>query len=300
MSAGPVPPPALHRIPANTQILGEGMPIRRAMPTRERRMVGPWCFLDHFGPVDVSRTQGMRVGPHPHIGLQTVTWLYEGVVLHRDSLGYVQAIRPGQLNLMTSGQGISHSEESPAERPARLHGVQFWIALPEAARNGAPAFDHYPQLPALRHEGLECTVLVGSALGATSPARMHWPVMGVDVRIESGATDASFPLDPEFEHALVVTQGRVEVEGELLEPGTLLYLGGQRDRVRLQATDAARLAVVGGRAFEEPMLMWWNFVARSKQELSAACSEWNRADPKFGEVTGYDGDRLHAPKPPWG
>ncbi|MGH8517572.1 MAG: pirin family protein [Panacagrimonas sp.] len=293
-----VPPPALHRIEAGTQVLGEGMPIRRALPTRERRMIGPWCFLDHFGPVDVSHGPGMRVGPHPHIGLQTVTWLYEGEVLHRDSLGYVQAIRPGQLNLMTSGQGISHSEESPAERPAGLHGVQFWIALPDTARSGAPAFDHHAQLPSVRHEGLDCTVLVGSALGMTSPARMQWPVVGLDVSL-GGATEASLPLDTGFEHAMLVTQGRVDVEGETLEPGTLLYLGGQRDRVRLRADKAARLVLIGGRPFEEPMLMWWNFVARSKQELSAACREWNHAEAKFGEVKGYDGNRLAAPMPPW-
>lgn len=298
VDAAAIPPPSLHRIEANIQILGEGMQIRRALPTRERRMVGPWCFLDHFGPVDVSRGTGMRVGPHPHIGLQTVTWLYEGEILHRDSLGYVQPIRPGQLNLMTSGQGISHSEESPDPRPAGLHGLQFWIALPAAQRMGVPAFDHYPRLPSVRHEGLDCTVLVGSALGATSPARMHWPAMGLDVRM-AGFVDATLPLEAGFEHAVLVTEGRVEVENETLEPGALLYLGGNRERIHLRAGAAARLALIGGRAFDEPMLMWWNFVARSKQELSAACREWNGADAKFGEVRGYDGDRLQAPTPPW-
>jgi quercetin 2,3-dioxygenase len=300
MSAAPhaVPAPTLHRIEAASQTLGEGMRIRRALPSRERRMVGPWCFLDHFGPVDVSQGRGMRVGPHPHIGLQTVTWLYEGEILHRDSLGYVQPIRPGQLNLMTSGQGISHSEESPVARPPLLHGVQFWIALPDAARAGAPAFDHIPNLPHVEHAGLHCTVLVGSALGAHSPARMHWPVMGVDVRIDDAA-DASLPLDAGFEHAALVTIGAVEVEGEMLEPGTLLYLGGQRERLSLRASAAARLVLVGGRAFEEPMLMWWNFVARDKQELTEACRGWNRGEAVYGEVRGYDGARLVAPMPPW-
>lgn len=298
MNADTIPPPALHRIDASSQVLGEGMRIRRALPTRERRMVGPWCFLDHFGPVDVTQGQGMRVGPHPHIGLQTVTWLYEGEVLHRDSLGYVQPIRPGQLNLMTSGQGISHSEESPLPRPAGLHGVQFWIALPDGERRGEPTFDHIDALPQVDRDGVRCTVLVGHALGASSPARMHWPVMGVDVRID-GAVDARLPLDPAFEHAVLVTIGDAEIEGERLEPGTLLYLGGQRDALRLRATEAARLVLIGGRPFEEPMLMWWNFVARSKQELSDACREWNHGDAKFGEVKGYDGSRLTAPMPPW-
>jgi quercetin 2,3-dioxygenase len=298
MDRAAVPTPALQRIEASSQVLGEGMPIRRALPTRERRMVGPWCFLDHFGPVDVTHGQGMRVGPHPHIGLQTVTWLYEGEILHRDSLGFVQPIRPGQLNLMTSGQGISHSEESPSQRPAGLHGVQFWIALPDAARQGDPAFDHIPELPRVRHDGLHCTVLAGTALGATSPARMHWPAMGVDVRID-GALDAALALDPAFEHAVLVTIGTVDVEGEPLAAGTLLYLGGQRSSIRLSAPGAARLVLIGGRAFEEPMQMWWNFVARSKQELADACRQWNQGDAKFGEVRGYDGAPLSAPMPPW-
>lgn len=289
---------ALQRIEASTTTLGEGMKIRRAIPTRERRMVGPWCFLDHFGPVDVSQGKGMRVGPHPHIGLQTVTWLYEGVIFHRDSLGSQQPIVPGQLNLMTSGRGISHSEESPAARPPGMHGLQFWIALPDDARHIAPAFDHYSSLPRVQHDGLCCTVLVGQALGATSPARMHWPVMGLDVEI-AGAIDTQLPLDAAFEHAALVTEGRVEIEGEVMEPGTLLYLGDSRANCRLRTQAGARLAIIGGKAFEQPVLMWWNFVARDKAELSAACREWNDGDEKFGEVHGYDGARLTAPMPPW-
>jgi redox-sensitive bicupin YhaK (pirin superfamily) len=134
--------PVNQRIVTRDAVLGEGMTIRRALPSRHRRMVGAWCFLDHFGPVDVSGGDGLRVGPHPHIGLQTVTWPLEGEIVHRDSLGYVQRIRPGQLNLMTAGRGISHSEESPVDRPPGLHGAQLWIALPDANRNCNPAFDH--------------------------------------------------------------------------------------------------------------------------------------------------------------
>lgn len=293
-----LPPPTLQRIAASSTQLGEGMQIRRALPTRERRLVGPWCFLDHFGPVDVASGQGMRVGPHPHIGLQTVTWLYEGEILHRDSLGYVQPIRPGQLNLMTSGRGISHSEESPQPRPAGLHGLQFWIALPQAQRERAPAFAHHAELPRVQHEGLCCTVLVGEALGQQSPAQMHWPVMGLDVEIDA-ARSASLPLDPAFEHAVLVGIGEVEIEGEALTPGTLLYLGGGRSAVSLRTSARARLAVIGGRPFEDPLLMWWNFVAPDKAALSAACREWNAGDAKFGTVRGYDGAPLHAPPPPW-
>ena len=288
----------LQRIESSTTTLGEGMRIRRAIPTRERRMVGPWCFLDHFGPVDVSQGKGMRVGPHPHIGLQTVTWLYEGEIFHRDSLGSQQPIVPGQLNLMTSGRGISHSEESPQPRPAGMHGLQFWIALPDDARDIAPAFEHYPSLPRVRHDGLCCTVLVGEALGVASPARMHWPVRGLDVEI-AGAVDTQLPLDTAFEHAALVTQGSVEIEGEVMEPGTLLYLGDSRARCLLRTQTAARLALIGGKAFEQPVLMWWNFVARSKAELTAACREWNDGHEKFGAVQGYDGASLVAPMPPW-
>lgn len=274
------------------------MRIRRALPTRQRRMVGPWCFLDHFGPVDVSVGKGMRVGPHPHIGLQTVTWLYDGEILHRDSLGSLQSIRPGQLNLMTSGIGISHSEESPALRPAGMHGLQFWIALPDEARAIAPGFDHYPAVPKLQYAGLDCSLLVGEALGQRSPARMHWPAVGLDVGVPSSLS-ACLALDRRYEHAVLVVEGELRIEDELLRPGTLLYLGGSRAELRLSSQTSARFALVGGAAFPAPVVMWWNFVGGSKAELSAACREWNKGHPRFGTVHGYDGERLLAPMPPW-
>lgn len=295
---GATPPPDLQRLPASLSRLGEGMEIRRALPTRLRRMVGPWCFLDHFGPVEVSSGGGMRVGPHPHIGLQTVTWLYEGEILHRDSLGSLQVIRPGQLNLMTSGRGISHSEESPAVRGPRMHGLQFWIALPDAAADIEPAFAHHPELPRADVGGLHATLLVGRALGLESPARMHWPVMGLDLQA-AAACETELPLDPAFEHAALLTQGSASLDGEALAEGELLYLGGGRASLRVQATAGARFALIGGQAFAEPVTMWWNFVGRSKAALAAACREWNASDPRFGEVHGYDGARLPAPPPPW-
>jgi quercetin 2,3-dioxygenase len=150
----------------------------------------------------------------------------------------------------------------------------------------------------VQHQSLRCTVLVGEALGQRSPARMHWPVMGLDVEMDP-ARDAQLPLNPSFEHAVLVSQGRVEIEGESLEPGELLYLGSQRSQVTLRTDAAARLAVVGGKAFDEPILMWWNFVGRDKAALSAACREWNGEHARFGEVHGYEGERLTAPMPPW-
>lgn len=288
------PEPARQRLAASFKQLGEGMAIRRALPTAQRRMVGPWCFLDHFGPTDVAQGEGMRVGPHPHCGLQTVTWLYEGEILHRDSLGSLQLIRPGQLNLMTSGHGISHSEESPLPRASALHGLQFWIALPDEARDTAPAFAHHPELPQIEHQGLHCTLLVGAALGLVSPARMYSPAVGLDLDCPS-ATTADLPLSADFEHAVMVTQGAVLIDGAMLQPGELLYLGGQRSTLHLRSEGPARLVLIGGAAFAEPVLMWWNFVGRSASELSDAVRQWNSGDARFGQVHGFDGARLTAP-----
>jgi redox-sensitive bicupin YhaK (pirin superfamily) len=260
--------------------------------------VGAWCFLDHFGPVDVSQNKGMRVGPHPHTGLQTVTWLIEGEILHRDSLGSLQLIRPGQLNLMTAGQGISHSEESPMPHPHGMHGVQFWIALPDSERHREPAFDHYPVLPVIERDGARITLLIGSAFGETSPARVYTPLLGLDVVLEAGSAP-TLPLRRDFEYALLVTQGEVEVDGSALAPGTLLYLPIGGESVSLRSHAAARLTVIGGEPLAEPVLMWWNFVGRSKDELTQYCREWNARAAVFGEVNGYDGTRLTAPLPPW-
>jgi hypothetical protein len=290
--------PVAQRIEASSATLGEGMQIRRALPTRHRRMVGPWCFLDHFGPADVAQGRGMRVGPHPHCGLQTVTWLFAGEILHRDSLGSVQTIVPGQLNLMTGGAGISHSEESPAQHSPLLHGLQFWLALPESARHGPAAFHHYPNLPLVDRDGVRVTVLAGEFSGAQSPAQTHSPIAGLDVLLPTGA-GTRLPLRREFEYAAVVTEGAAWVGGEELKPGTLLYLGRGRSEIELAAKPNARVILVGGEPFGEEVLMWWNFVARTRAEITQACREWNSSAARFGEVSGYDGARLAAPLPPW-
>lgn len=286
------------RIEAVRAEVGAGMNVRRAVPTRHRRLVGPWCFLDHFGPADASAGAGMRVGPHPHCGLQTVTWLLQGELLHRDSLGSVQAIRPGQLNLMTAGRGISHSEESPSPRPPVLHGIQFWLALPEAARHGPPAFEHYPTLPQMQAGDAVATLLAGEYAGQRSPAKVHSPLVGLDIQFGAGG-ESVLSLRPEFEHGVVVTEGSAEVDGAPLAPGSLLYFAPGRRELRLRSEGRAGLALVGGEPFPEPVLMWWNFVARSKDELERACREWNAGQGPYGEVRGYDGARLSAPLPPW-
>lgn len=289
----------VERIAASAGALGEGMPIRRALPTAQRRLVGPWCFLDHFGPADVGRTPGMRVGPHPHIGLQTLTWLIEGEILHRDSLGSMQAIRPGAVNLMTAGRGISHSEESPQPHPPGLHGVQFWIALPDRARDIAPAFEHHPQVPVIERDGCRVSVLAGEFLGQRSPARVHSPLCGAYVELPAGATLA-LPLRTGFEHGFIVTHGTVAVGGEALAPGTLLYLPPGAHVVEIvNGPAAAGLVLVGGEPLGEDVLLWWNFVARTREEIWRATRDWNGEAEYFGEVRGYDGKRLVAPPPPW-
>lgn len=285
-------------LPASEAVLGEGLTIRRALPTRLRRMVGPWTFLDHFGPTDVAHGDGMRVGPHPHIGLQTVTWLHRGEILHRDSLGSLLQIRPGQLNLMTSGRGISHSEESPDPRSPELHGLQFWIALPDHARHGEAMFDHYATLPVIERDGFTFTLMVGEGLGERSPARLFSPAVGIDAEVP-GAAQTTIALNPDFEYAALVSEGEAAIDGETLRPGVMLYLGGGRDSLHLATTDAARFTLIGGEPFEAPVQMWWNFVARSKEEIVTAVTEWNAGRGAFGEVQGYDGERLRAPLPPW-
>ncbi|PWV63133.1 pirin family protein [Plasticicumulans acidivorans] len=286
------------RITTHDAELGEGMMIRRALPSRQRRMVGAWCFLDHFGPVDVGTGDGLRVGPHPHIGLQTVTWPLAGEILHRDSLGCEQLIRPGELNLMTAGCGIAHSEESPAVRSPLLHGAQLWIALPEAERRREPSFVHHPQLPRLTLGDARLTLLAGEFGGERSPAQVYSPLLGLDVACAAGGT-ACLPLRADFEHGALVLEGEVELEGTALGIGTFLYLPPGRDRLELRSRGPLRLLLLGGEPFAETILMWWNFVARTPQEIVEAGNDWN-AGRHFGEVHGYPGARLVAPATPWG
>ena len=272
------------------------MRVRRALPRRHRRTVGPWCFADHMGPVEVTETAGLDLGPHPHTGLQTVTWLVSGEVLHRDSLGTEQPIRPGQLNLMTAGSGVSHSEESTGTYRGPLQGVQLWVAQPEATRSGAPAFAHHAELPQVELPGATLTVLVGSLAGATSPARQDSPLVGVDAVVRRGA--ASWPLRPDFEHGLVVLEGEVAVDDRPVRPGRFAYLGVGRDELTLVAAERARVLLLGGTPFGEPVLMWWNFVARSRGEITRAYEQWKAEDGRFGEVRSRL-DRIPAPVPPW-
>jgi quercetin 2,3-dioxygenase len=285
--------PVLERIETRASEIGGGLMIRRALPNRRRRTIGAWCFLDHAGPLDYRAGGGLRVGPHPHIGLQTFTWMIEGEVVHRDSLGNEQLITPGQVNLMTAGRGISHSEDSAPGPGGRLHAAQLWIALPEAQRQRAPAFQNYPRLPLVERGGFSVRVLAGSALGETSPAQVYSPLVAVDLTA-AGAARLELPVNAAFEHAALVLAGAAVVEGEALTPGTLLYLGTRREHLAVACERAARILVLGGTPFGEPVLLWWNFVARHVEEMEEATHAWNHGD-RFGEVRGSPSPRLVAP-----
>jgi quercetin 2,3-dioxygenase len=277
-------------LPGHDVPLGRYTTVRRLLPLRQRRMVGAWCFVDHFGPDDVSDRPGMQVPPHPHTGLQTVTWLADGEILHRDSLGSDQTIVPGQLNLMTSGYGIAHSEQSPAEHPPGMHGLQLWVALPDQARHGPPGFDHYPALPVLRHGDASITVVVGEFDSVRSPARVYTPLLGAEVLFADPGHD-QLPLNPEFEHAVLIMSGAADVAGESLSPGSLLYLGRGRSELPIQ-TPGVRLFLLGGEPFDEPLVMWWNFVGRSHEDIVQARTDWMEGR-RFGTVA----DCTHPPLP---
>jgi redox-sensitive bicupin YhaK (pirin superfamily) len=289
-----------------------GLAVTRTLPHKQRRMVGAWCFLDAYGPHRLAGTSGMRVGPHPHTGLQTVSWLVAGEILHRDSLGNRCRIRPGQLNLMTAGRGIAHAEETPAahtkhtpathseQTPAGhddvLHGVQLWVALPAPDRDVAPAFAHHADLPVHTDGRLSATVLMGELAGARSPARCHTPLMGAQVTLAAGAA-GRLPLTTGFEYAVLALDGAAEVDGVALTPGPLLYLGAGRTDLRLTSAGGARLMLLGGEPFAERIVMWWNFVGRDHDEIVAAREDW-ATGARFGEVHGYDGAPLPAPPMP--
>jgi redox-sensitive bicupin YhaK (pirin superfamily) len=272
-----------------------GIPVQRSLPQRTRRTVGPWCFVDHFGPAPVKRNGGadasMLVGPHPHIGLQTVTWLLDGEVLHHDSLGSEQLIKPGQLNLMTAGRGVAHAEETPRGATGSLHGLQLWVAQPDATRHGPAAFEHHASLPEAEAGGAVATVLVGELAGARSPARTDSPLVGADVVVRGPAT---LPLDPAFEHAVLVVGGPLTVGDAAVEPGGMAYLPPGRAEVELDG--AGRALLLGGVPFAEAVVMWWNFVARTRDEMVEARSAWEAGDDRFGPVETELG-RIPAPPP---
>ncbi|HUX05070.1 MAG TPA: pirin family protein [Acidimicrobiales bacterium] len=269
--------------------------VRRALPRRGRRNIGAWCFADHVGPADVSEESGLDIGPHPHVGVQTVTWLIDGQALHRDSLGSEQVIAPGQLNVMTAGRGVVHAEEATGHYRGTLQGVQLWIALPEATRDGRAAFEHFDDLPTIDLPAGRATVFIGETLGRSSPARHDSELVGLDLALHG---DLTLPLRPDFDHGLIVLEGSLKVNGRGLAPGHLGYLRPERDEVAISAAHATRAILVGGVTLDEPLFMWWNFVARSRREIDEAYDAWESGDERFTTVTSSLA-RIQAPTPHW-
>ncbi|MGN7797684.1 pirin family protein [Leifsonia sp. 22587] len=278
------------------------MTVRRTLPQRRRSLIGGWCFIDHYGPDDVSVSGGMRVPPHPHTGLQTVSWLFEGEIDHRDSVGSHALVRPGELNLMTAGHGISHSEVS-TPGTARLHGVQLWVALPSASRDVAPFFEHHAPVTG-RLGAASVKTFVGSLAGSGTPATVFSPLVGAELVVPAGST-IEVPLEASFEHGLLVDTGEVAVDGVSIPLWHLAYLGPGRTSLTLRAESDARVVLLGGEPLGEQIVMWWNFIGRSHDEVVAYRADWQGEviaggdpDGRFGTVEGYDGSPLPAPELP--
>jgi redox-sensitive bicupin YhaK (pirin superfamily) len=259
-------------IPRDVPLGGlRAMTVRRTLPQRQRSLIGAWCFLDHYGPDDVEEAGGMVVPPHPHTGLQTVSWLFTGEIEHRDSAGHHATVRPGELNLMTAGRGISHSEYSTPETTT-LHGAQLWVALPDGERQVDPAFEHFAPEP-VTGEGWAARVFIGSLLGSTSPVRTHSPLLGAEVTLEAGTT-LLVPVDPSYELGVLVDQGSVLVGGKPLSAHELGFEAPGGESLELSAEEDARLLLIGGPPFGEQIVMWWNYIGRDHDEVVAYRAEW--------------------------
>ena len=280
--------------------LGKTTEVMRALPDRQVRMIGAWCFLDHYGPEDLGDRPGMQVWAHPHTGLQTVSWLLEGAVEHRDSLGSQALVRPGELNLMTAGRGIVHSELSRPDRPPRLHGVQLWVALPDGVRDGPPDFAAYANLPdlfAAPADGVRGTVLLGELNRVRSPAEVHTPIGGADLVLGAGRSVA-LDLDPGWEHGIFVVEGEVTVNDTEVGLDQLLYLAPGRTGLALRTEAGARVLLLGGEPFAEEIVMWWNFIGRSHGEVVGYREAWAARDPRFPPVVDRDEKVMEAPPLP--
>ncbi|NUR29570.1 MAG: pirin family protein [Catenulispora sp.] len=271
-----------------------GVHVMRTLPQRVLPTVGAWCFLDHSGP----HRDPVSINPHPHIGLQTGTWPFEGEIRHRDSVGSDAVVRPRQLNLMTAGRGIAHSEISLPDNPVG-HGLQLWTALPAAHRDTAPHFEQHRDLPTYELPGLRAIVFLGTLDTVTSPATTYTPILGADLTLNPGAT-ATIPLTPHHEHALLLIEGDLTAAGTDLSPGPLLYLGTDRGELTLSTHTGAHAILLGGEPFREDIVMWWNFVARTHEEIEEARTDWEKRDQdRFPDIAGHTvEERIPAPPLP--
>jgi redox-sensitive bicupin YhaK (pirin superfamily) len=276
-------------IPGRSRDLG-GFAVRRVLPIGHRKTVGPFIFLDHMGPLALPPGQGIDVRPHPHIGLATVTYLFEGRLVHRDSLGILQTIEPGAVNWMIAGRGIAHAERSPADdrrHGLRLHGIQSWVALPKEAEEMEPSFAHHPgeTLPEVRRPGVRLRIIAGRAYGALSPAHTLSPMFYVDAELEAGAR-LSLPIEYE-ERAIYPVDCAIELEGQRYEAGQLLVLEAAREAL-LTAPDGGRVMLLGGAPLDGERHIWWNFVSSRPERIDQAKAEWVtrtfpqvRGDPEY-------------------
>jgi redox-sensitive bicupin YhaK (pirin superfamily) len=278
--------------------LGDGFSVRRALPSARSRMVGPFIFFDHFGPAEFRAGAGLDVRPHPHIGLATVTYLFDGEIVHRDSLGTAAAIKPGEINLMTAGRGIVHSERTGAQKRATgspIHGLQMWVALPEAKEEMAPAFAHHEvgEFPLIIDDRKVVRVVIGSLYGERSPVPTVHETMFANIALRAGAT---LPLDADHEErALYVIDGTVDISGDKFEPGRLLVFK-PGDRVTIKALTDAHLVICGGAPMDGPRHIWWNFVSSRKDRIEQAKAEW--AAGHFGKVPGDEIEFIPLPEKP--
>lgn len=268
------------------------LPVRRTLPQRARSLIGAWCFVDHYGPVSAR----MDVPPHPHTGLQTVSWLFSGEVEHRDSAGVHAMVRPGELNLMTAGAGICHSEVSLGSGP--LHGAQLWVALPESARDTGRDFAHYRPEP-ISLPGAQVRVFLGEIADSRSPVETFSPLIGAQIDLAARAT-VEFVIDPAFEHGVLCDEGSIQMCGTTLSAADLGYQGPGAPTLRLRNVGErpARVLLLGGAPFREELVMWWNFIGRSHDDIITYRRLWQDADERFGAVRGYQGSVTRLPAPP--
>lgn len=275
------------------------MTVHRTLPQRRRSLIGAWCFADHYGPDDVSATGGMDVPPHPHTGLQTVSWLFSGEIEHRDTMGNYAMVRPGELNLMTAGHGIAHTEVSTPDTTV-LHGVQLWVALPESEVDTPRDFAHHVP-PVVERDGVQVRVFLGDLLGQRSPVHTFTPLLGAELTMAPGA-DIDLRVDAGFEHGILVDAGRIRIVNSAAEPlarTELGYVGVGATHLSLanDSDERARLVLLGGAPLEEEIIMWWNFLGRSHDDIVRFREQWTEHSDRFGQVQGYQGSTQHLPAP---
>ncbi len=281
-------------VPGMTHDLGGGFMIRRLLPFHKRRMVGPFVFLDHMGPIEIVPSAQSDIRPHPHIGLSTLTYLFEGRIIHRDHLGTVQEILPGEVNWMTAGSGIVHSERAHPEdygKKIRMQGLQFWVALPDALEDVAPSFIHYgrSQIPEFQGAGFNARVVTGSQFGLTSPVAVASPSVFLDIRATSDTKIQIVPEQSNFQIAFYVLEGSIQYLSHTVQAGHIAVVGGLKE-IELMVNRGTHFIVIGGEPFDVPRFVWWNFVSSSREKIERARKAWK--ENLFPLIPGDQSERI--------